>query len=113
LRWFLGLAERYLPSDPFTTICTIMGLLIFSTLVKHLLMMAHDLLIARVSTSIVRALRFRVFEKSLALDRRTFDSYGTSGLMASITNTAETLSIGLMNFFGAAIREPLRIISCL
>jgi subfamily B ATP-binding cassette protein MsbA len=113
LRWFLGLAERYLPSDPFTTICTIMGLLIFSTLVKHLLMMANDLLIARVSTSIVRSLRLRVFEKSLALDRRTFDSYGTSGLMASITNTAETLSIGLMNFFGAAIREPLRIISCL
>jgi ATP-binding cassette, subfamily B, bacterial MsbA len=113
LQWCLSFAEKYLPSDPFSTVCWIMGLLIFSTLVKHLLMMANDILIARVSTSIVRSLRMRVFEKSLAFDRRTFDSYGTSGLMASITNTAETLSTGLMNFFGAAIREPLRIVSCL
>jgi ATP-binding cassette subfamily B protein/subfamily B ATP-binding cassette protein MsbA len=112
-RYFLNFARAYLPTDPFTTICWIMGLLIFTTLVKHLLMMANDLIISRVSTSIVRSLRLRVFERALSLDRRKFDSYGTSGLLATITNTAETLSAGLMNFFGAAVREPLRIISCL
>jgi ATP-binding cassette subfamily B protein/subfamily B ATP-binding cassette protein MsbA len=112
-RWMLAQAEAFLPSDPFTTICWIMGVLIGTTLLKHLLMMANDLLIARVSTSIVRSLRLRVFEKALTFDRRTYDSYGTSGLMATITQTSEAVSIGLMNLFGAAVREPLRILSCL
>lgn len=112
-RWLLSLAQAYLPSDAFMTICCIMGVLIFSTLIKHLLMLANDLLIARVSTSIVRSLRRRVFDKALSFDKRTFENYGTSGLLASITHTSEGLSTGLMNFFGAAIREPLRIVSCL
>ena len=112
-RWLLGLANAYLPRDPFQTICWIMGVLIMSTLVKHLMMLANDLLIGHVSTNIVRSLRLRIFEKSLALDRKTYQNYGTSGLLASITYSAEALSVGLMNFFGAAIREPLRIVSCL
>ncbi len=112
-RWLLEFAEAYFPSDPFQTICWIMGLLIFSTLVKHLLMLANEILIARVSTSIVRSLRLRVFEQALSFDRRTFDSHGTSGLLAAITHTSEAVSIGLMNFFGAAVREPLRIVACL
>lgn len=112
-RWMLQLAERYLPRDPFTTICWIMAIVIVSTLVKHLMMLANELLIGHVSTSIVRGLRIRIFQKSLSLDRRSYQGYGTSGLLASITFSAEALSLGLMNFFGAAIREPLRIVACL
>lgn len=111
--WFLGLTNNYLPHDPFQTICCIMGILIVSTLIKHLMMLANDLLIGHVSTSIVRSLRLKIFEKSLALDRQSFQKYGTSGLLASLTFSIEALSIGLMNFFGAAIREPLRIVACL
>jgi ATP-binding cassette subfamily B protein/subfamily B ATP-binding cassette protein MsbA len=111
--WSLQLANSYLPRDPFQTICWIMGVLIISTLVKHLLMLANELLIGHVSTNIVRSLRMKIFEKSLTLDRKTYQSYGTSGLLATITYSAESLSMGLMNFFGAAIREPLRVISCL
>lgn len=109
----LGWANAYLPQDPFQTICWIMGLLIVSTLVKHLLMLANEILIGSVSTKIVRSLRMRIFEKSLRLDRPTYQAYGTSGLLASITYSAEALSIGLINFFGAAVREPLRIVACL
>lgn len=112
-QWFLGFANAYLPRDPFQTICWIMGVLIISTMVKHLMMLANELLIGGVSTRIVRSLRMKIFEKSLALDRQTFQGYGTSGLLASITYSAESLSMGLMNFFGAAVREPLRIVSCL
>ncbi len=111
--WALGVTNRYLPHDPFQTICWIMGLVIFSTLVKHVMMLANELLIGHVSTSIVRSLRMKIFEKSLALDRTTYQGYGTSGLLATITYSAEALSLGLMNFFGAAVREPLRIVSCL
>ncbi len=112
-QWRLQMAEKYLPRDPFRTICVIMGVVVVSTLIKHLLMLTNDLLIGRVSTTIVRTLRMRIFDKALAFDRRTYQCYGTSTLLASITHSCEALTNGLINFFGAAIREPLRVISCL
>lgn len=109
----LNLENKYLPRDPFQTICVIMGVLIASTLVKHLLMLCSDLLIGHVSTSIVRNLRQRVFDSALHMDRATYQNFGTSGMMAAITSAAEGLTTGLMSLFGAAIREPLRVIACL
>ena len=111
--WGLRWANSLLPQDPFQTICYIMGILIVSTLVKHLLMLANDLLIGHVSTSIVRGLRMQVFDVALAMDRKTYQTFGTSGLLAAITSAADGLAAGIMSLFGAAIREPLRILSCL
>jgi len=112
-QWVLSLENRFLPKDPFKTICFIMGLLVLTTLVKHLLMLASDLLIGHVSTSIVRRLRQRVFDAALSMDRRTYQAYGTSGLLAAITAAADGLAAGLMSLFGAAVREPMRIAACL
>jgi ATP-binding cassette, subfamily B, bacterial MsbA len=109
LRW----ANACLPQDPFRTICGIMVVLMLSTLVKHFLMLASDLLIGHVSTSIVRRLRQRVFDSALAMDRSTYQGYGTSGLLSAITNAADSLAAGLISMFGAAIREPMRVIACL
>jgi len=106
-------ADRLLPRNPFQTICWIMGLLMVSTLIKHALMLTNDMLIGHVSTSIVRDLRMRVFDSALAMDRKTYQAYGTSGLLAAITAAADGLTAGLIHLFGAAIREPLRIASCL
>ena len=111
--WQLAIANRLLPRDPFTTICWIMGVLVVSTMIKHLLILANDMLIGRVSTTIARTLRRRLFDQALAYDRRTYQAYGTSSLLASITHTADMLSNGLISFFGAAIREPLRVAACL
>lgn len=111
--WGLRWANALLPRDPFRTICYIMGLLMVSTLVKHLLMLANDLLIGHVSTSIVRGLRMKVFDVALGMDRKTYQTFGTSGLLAAITSAADGLASGMMSLFGAAIREPLRILSCL
>ena len=106
-------ADRFLPRNPFQTLCWIMGLLMVSTLIKHARMLTNDLLIGHVSTSIVRDLRMRVFDSALAMDRKTYQAYGTSGLLAAITAAADGLTAGLIHLFGAAIREPLRIASCL
>ena len=111
--WLVSWADRILPRNPFQTICCIMGLLMVSTLIKHALMLTNDLLIGHVSTSIVRDLRMRVFDSALAMDRKTYQAYGTSGLLAAITAAADGLTAGLIHLFGAAIREPLRIASCL
>lgn len=112
-RWRLDLAERYLPADPFETICWIMGIMLASTVLRHLLLLVNDLLVGRVSTTIARSIRLRVFDQALAFDRKTYQGYGTSGLLAGIANTTDTLTNGLISFFGLAIREPLRIVACL
>jgi ATP-binding cassette subfamily B protein/subfamily B ATP-binding cassette protein MsbA len=112
-RWRLHFTEKYLPSDPFQTICWIMGIMLASTVVRHLLLLANDLLVGRVSTTIARSMRLRVFDQALAFDRKTYQGYGTSGLLAGISNTSDALTNGLIAFFGLAIREPLRIIACL
>lgn len=79
--WLVSWADRILPRNPFQTICWIMGLLMVSTLIKHALMLTNELLIGHVSTSIVRDLRMRVFDSALAMDRKTYQAYGTSGLL--------------------------------
>ncbi len=111
--WFVQAADRFLPRDPFKTICWIMGLVLVSTIVKHILMLTNDLIIGYVSTTIVRDLRMKVFDSALRMDRQTYQTYGTSGLLAAITSAADSLTAGLINLFGAAVREPLRIASCL
>lgn len=112
-RWRLEMSEKYLPSDPFKTICWIMVIMLVSTVLRHLLLLANDLLIGKVSTTIARTMRQRVFDQALAFDRKTYQNYGTSGLLAGITNTSDALTTGLIAFFGLAIREPLRIVACL
>jgi ATP-binding cassette, subfamily B, bacterial MsbA len=109
----LDLAKRFLPNDPFKTICWIMVLMVVSTMLRHVLLLANDMLIGRVSTTIARSMRRRVFDQAMLFDRRTFQNYGTSGLLAAITHTSDGLTNGLIAFFGLAIREPLRIIACL
>ncbi|WP_396160097.1 ABC transporter transmembrane domain-containing protein, partial [Flavobacterium sp.] len=109
----LSYSEALLPKDPFRTICAIMGLLVVSTLVKHLLMLSNDLLLGYAASAIVRDLRRRVFAKALSMDRTTYQNHGTSGLLATITSAADSLALGLMALFGVAIREPLRVGSCL
>ena len=110
---YLAWANAIFPNDPFQTICFIMGVLVVLTLVKHILMLASDLLLGYASTAIVRNLRQRVFDKALQMDKPAFQAYGTSGLLAGVTAAADGLSAGLMAIFGAAIREPLRVVSCL
>jgi subfamily B ATP-binding cassette protein MsbA len=111
--WQLGWANTLLPNDPFLTICCIMGFLVFSTLVKHLLMLSSDMLLGYASTTTVRELRRRIFEKAMRMDKEQYQAIGTSGLLSSITYAADGLASGLMALFGVAIREPLRVIACL
>lgn len=111
--WQRDWANRLLPNDAFQTICVIMGVQIVTTLVKHVLMLTSDMILGYVSSTLVKRLRQRVFDKSLAMDKDAHQSVGTSGLVSSITVAADSLTTGLMSLFGAAIREPLRIIACL
>lgn len=105
--------DRYVPQSPFQTVALLVAILIVSTLVKHVFWLLNDLLVARVAMDISRNIRQKIFDQSLRMDRASFAKYGTSGISAHITNTSEMLSSALMNTLGGAVREPLKIASCL
>ncbi|MCU0711873.1 MAG: ABC transporter ATP-binding protein/permease [Pirellula sp.] len=112
-KWRLDWASMLLPTDPFLTICAIMGVLVFSTLVKHMLMLTSDLLIGYASSTLVRNLRSRLFSQALHMDRSQFQQVGNSTFLAALTSGTDGLAMGLVALFGVAIREPLRVLSCL
>lgn len=112
-KWQLSWANRLLPKDPFGTICLIMGVLVVSTIVKHILMITSDMLLSFTSTSIARDLRRRIFAKALMMDKAHHQNVGNHTLLASISTATDGLSSGLLAVFGALIREPLRVLSCL
>jgi ATP-binding cassette, subfamily B, bacterial MsbA len=106
-------AKRWIPQDPFGTIVMIVGILLVSTLVKHLFMITNDYLVGRAAVDLTRETRQALFAKALHLDRGTFNKQGASTFQAQITHTADLLCTGLIATFGAAIREPLKLLACL
>jgi ATP-binding cassette subfamily B protein/subfamily B ATP-binding cassette protein MsbA len=107
--WF----DRYLPSEPFPTVVFIVAFVAVGTAIKQLLMVSNGMLVTFVSQTIARDLRGRIFDRAVALDRPGFDRYGISGFAAHITHTTDMLAGGLTSFYGGAVTEPLRILSCL
>lgn len=105
--------DKYVPQRPFETVALLVAILVGSTLIKHVFWLINDLLVARVAMDISRNIRQKVFDRALHLDRGTFAKTGTSGFSAHITQTSEMLSNALMNTLGGAIREPLKIASCM
>jgi ATP-binding cassette subfamily B protein/subfamily B ATP-binding cassette protein MsbA len=105
--------DRFLPSDPFRTVVFIVVLVVVATALKQVCTLGNLMLVSYVSQSIARDVRSRVFNKALELDRRGFSCVGVSGFTANITHTTDMLAGGLTSFYGGAVTEPLRILSCL
>ncbi len=113
LQKMLPWVRQLVPDDPFQTIAWIVAALIFSTAVKHVFLISNEYLVGRVALSISRNLRMQIFDKALHMDRANYADYGSGGFSAQITHTTDMLSGGLMNALGAAIREPLKVATCL
>jgi len=107
------LIYRLCPTDPFLTVVAVIVVLMVSTLIKHVFMLINTMLIARVSINIARGTRMRIFERAMHMDRAGFAKYGTSGFTMQISATTDMLATGIMEVYGGAIREPLKILACL
>jgi ATP-binding cassette, subfamily B, bacterial MsbA len=105
--------HRFLPTDPFMTVVVVIVVLMASTLIKHVFMLINTMLIARVCSDLARSMRLRVFQRAMHMDRAGFAQYGTSGFTTHIAATTDMLANGIMEVYGGAIREPLKILACL
>lgn len=105
--------QSIVPRDPFQTIVMIVVVLMVSTLVKHGFTIICDALVGRVALDLARDIRQQIFDRALHLDRAEFSKHGASSFQSQITHTTDLVCNGLMATFGSAIREPLKLMSCL
>lgn len=105
--------NRFLPPDPFSTVLMVMGCVMVFTFLKHLLQFTNTVLVALIAARITRRIQTQIFAKALSLDQTSFAGYASSGFMAHITYTTSMLSSGITSVYGGAIREPLKLVSCL
>ena len=93
--WIRPWIVRYVPSDPFLTLTTFIGVLLVLTLAKTLFLMANTMLVSRLSNLGSLGLRRRFFRRSLNMDVATFTNDGTSDLMSRFTHDTEAVTGGL------------------
>jgi len=105
--------DRFLPTDPFTTVLWVVAFVVVSTFLKHAFLMASTLLVGWVAMGISRGIRLKIFDKALELDRAQFMRHGSAGFMAQVTHTADMLASGITSVYGGAVTEPLKIAACL
>ncbi len=105
--------DRYLPKDPFETVLYVMLAVLLCTALKHVFQFANTVIVALIAARITRRIQTRIFAKALVLDQESFAGYTSSGFVAHITYTTNMLSNGITSVYGGAIREPLRLGSCL
>lgn len=112
-RWLKPWIDRYLPEDPFTTLCWLAGVLLVGTLLKDAFVIAQNVLVARLSQLATFDLRNLFFRRTLRMDLASLDEGGSADLMSRFTHDTECVAAGLMVLFGKLVREPLKMTACL
>ncbi|MDV6029944.1 MAG: ABC transporter ATP-binding protein [Phycisphaera sp. RhM] len=105
--------EKYLPQDPFQTVLYVMLGVLLCTALKHVFQFANTAIVALIAARITRRIQTKIFSKALRLDQASFAGYTSSGFVAHITYTTNMLSNGITSVYGGAVREPLKLASCL
>ena len=112
-QWLKPYVLRYLPDSPFQTLALFVGVLLLGTIIKDLFLIAHTILIARLSQGGTFELRKLFYRRTLKMDLASFHNEGTSDLMSRFTHDMETLAVGMIALFGKLVREPIKAAVCL
>lgn len=113
LRWLKPWIEAYLPDDAFRTLAVIVGLLLVGTIVKDFFLTLSLFLVDRLAQLATFDLRNQFYRRTLRMDVASFNESGTSDLMSRFTHDMENIAGGIQTLFGRAVREPLKMITCL
>ncbi len=111
--WAKPYLDRYLPNDPFQTLVLVMIVLLAGTVLKGVLVIANNVLVARLANLATFDLRKLFYRRTLRLDLATFTDEGSSDLMSRFTGDTSNVGNGLETVFGKMIVEPLKMIACL
>lgn len=105
--------DRYCPRDPFLTLVVVIAALILGTILKNAFLVANVVLIARVVQLTLVDLQNEFFRRTLRQDLTAFHQQATSNIVGRFVNEMRMIAGSLEAFFGAAVREPLKMAACL
>jgi ATP-binding cassette subfamily B protein/subfamily B ATP-binding cassette protein MsbA len=111
--WAKPRLDRWLPNDPFQTLALVMAVLLLGTVLKGVLVISNNVLVARLANLATFDLRKLFYRRTLRLDLATFTNEGSSDLMSRFTHDTSNIGNGLETVFGKMIVEPLKMIACL
>ena len=105
--------DRCLPNDAFQTLVLVTVVLLIGTVLKGVLVIINNVLVARLANLATFDLRKLFYRRTLRLDLATFNNEGSSDLMSRFTHDTSNVGNGLETVFGKMIVEPLKMIACL
>lgn len=111
--WLQPYLENYLPQDKFQTLVVIMMVLLGGTILKNIFLVFDAILVDRLTMLAMTDLRKRFFRRTLRLDLAHFGESKTTDLMSRFTNDLDALHGGVQTLLGRAVREPLKMLTCL
>ena len=111
--WLRPWVDTYLPEDPFKTLAVIVAVLLVATIVKDAFMTLGSVLADRLAHLATFDLRKEFYRRTLRMDVATFNEGGTSDLLARFTYDVDGVAGGIQTLFGKAVREPLKMITCI
>lgn len=104
---------KYTPESPFMTLVAVICWLLVATALKGVFLVMSTVLVARVANRTIYDMRRIYFRKAMEIDQIRVDRIGTSNLMTHLSHNMMMISGGIGAFYGKAIREPMKMITCL
>lgn len=105
--------KRYLPDDPFLTLLSVVGFLMFGTCLKAIFLTTNAVLAERVTQLVALDLRKMFFRKTIRMEMDCFAQEKTSQLLSHFTHDMDGISGGVRTVFSRAVLEPFKIVVCL
>tara|TARA_B100000945_G_scaffold307763_1_gene296621 strand:+ start:5833 stop:7869 length:2037 start_codon:yes stop_codon:yes gene_type:complete len=109
----LPYARQYLPETAFQTLVLVVCLMIGATVLKDLILMSNIMLTQRFTQLSVFNLRKEFYRRTLKMSVSSFNADRSTELMSRFTNDTEVVTLGIFQLLGKAVREPLKMTSCL
>ncbi|MBL8855419.1 MAG: ABC transporter ATP-binding protein [Planctomycetaceae bacterium] len=112
-QWLQGCVAGRVPTTPFGTLQLVIVWLLFASLLKGVFLVISVVLVAKVANRTVMDMRRIYFRRAMEMDSRRVEQLGTSVLMNHLSNSLQMVSAALMALYGRALREPMKMLTCL
>jgi ATP-binding cassette subfamily B protein/subfamily B ATP-binding cassette protein MsbA len=107
------LYHRWFPRAPFQTVLLVVAALLLATLAKGLFVFINLALVARLHHQLTYDLRRQFFRHALRIDLAGHGREKAGGLLGRFSADLARVAAGVQSLFGDALREPMKMLTCL
>jgi len=112
-RFYQPYVNRYLPHDPFKTVALVIVAIIAGTILRNMFLVGSTFFTVRAVQLTMVDLQNQLFGHTLGQDLAVVQKQASSGFVTQHVNVMQMIASSLQAFFGAAVREPLKLLACL